>query len=80
MEPGASRLGILTIFAVSWFALGPAVWMAVIFLGMGRLQPSLRRPPLFASLAIPAAFLLHDVSTPEHFTIWAPYQTIDYKD
>jgi hypothetical protein len=76
----ASLLGILTFFAVSWFALGPAVWMAVIFLGMGLLQPSLRRPPLFASLAIPAAFLLHDVSTPEHFTIWTPYQTIDYKD
>jgi hypothetical protein len=29
----ASLLGILTFLAVSWFALGPAVWMAVIFLG-----------------------------------------------
>ena len=75
----ASLLGILTFCAVSWFALGPAVWMAVIFLGMGLLQPGLRRALVFASLAIPAAFLLHDVSTPQRFTIWTPYQTIDYE-
>src|SRR5271167_5029056 len=75
----ASLLGILTFFAVSWFALGPAVWMAVIFLGMGLLQPGLRRALVFASLAIPAAFLLHDVSTPQRSTIWTPYQTIDYE-
>ena len=75
----ASLLGILTFFAVSWFALGPAVWMAVIFLGMGLLQPGLRRSLVFASLAIPAAFLLHDGSTPQRFTTWTPYQTIDYE-
>jgi spermidine synthase len=75
----ASLLGILTFFAVSWFTLGPAVWMAVIFLGMGLLQPGLRRALVFTSLSIPAALLLHDVSNPEHFTIWTSYQTIDYE-
>ena len=60
-------------------ALGPAVWIAVIFLGMGLLQPGLRRSLVFASLAIPAAFLLHDGSTPQRFTTWTPYQTIDYE-
>jgi spermidine synthase len=75
----ASLIGILAFFAVSWLALGPAVWMAIIFLGMGFLQPGLRQALVFASLAIPAAFLLHDVSTPRHFTIWTPYQTIDYE-
>jgi hypothetical protein len=76
----ASLLGILTFLAVSWFALGPAVWMAVIFLGWDGCSLVCAAPPLFASLAIPAAFLLHAVSTPEYFTIWTPYQTIDYKE
>jgi spermidine synthase len=75
----ASLGGILLFFAVSWLALQPAVWMAVIFLGMGLLQRSLRRALVLVSLAIPAALLLHDVSTPQRFTIWTPYQTIDYQ-
>jgi spermidine synthase len=75
----ASLVGILTFVAVSWFALGPAVWMAIIFLGIGFLQPGLRHTLVFVSLAIPASLLLHDVSTPQRFTIWTPYQTIDYE-
>ncbi len=72
----ASLAGILGFFAVSWLALPPAVWMAVIFAGVGLLQDRARRGLLFASLAIPAALLLHDVSTPLHFTSWTPYQMI----
>jgi spermidine synthase len=75
----ASLVGILTFVAVSRFALGPAVWMAIIFLGIGFLQPGLRHALIFVSLAIPACLLLHDVSTPQRFTIWTPYQTIDYE-
>jgi spermidine synthase len=75
----ASLAGILTFFGISRLALGPAVWMAIIFLGVGLLQPGLLRALVFVSLAIPAALLLHDVSTPQHFTIWTPYQTIDYE-
>jgi spermidine synthase len=75
----ASLAGILAFFEVSWFALSPAVWMAIIFIGMGLLQNDLRRATLFASLAIPAAFLLHDVSTPQRFTLWTPYQMINYE-
>lgn len=72
----ASLAGILGFFAVSWLALPPGVWMAVIFVGVGLLQNRARRGLLFASLAIPAALLLHDVSTPLHFTSWTPYQMI----
>ena len=75
----ASLVGILAFFAVSRLALGPAIWMAIIFIGMGFLQPGLRQALIFASLAIPAALLLHDVSTPQRFTMWTPYQTIDYE-
>ena len=72
----ASLVGIFGFFAVSWLALPPAVWMAVIFVGIGLLQNRVRQGLLFASLSIPAALLLHDVSTPLHFTSWTPYQQI----
>jgi spermidine synthase len=72
----ASLAGILGFFAVSWLALPPGVWMAVVFVGVGLLQNNARRGVLFAALAIPSAFLLHDVATPMQFTSWTPYQMI----
>jgi spermidine synthase len=72
----ASLAGILGFFVVSWLALSPGVWMAVIFIGMGLLQDKARRGMLFAALAIPSAFLLHDIATPMQFTSWTPYQMI----
>jgi hypothetical protein len=54
------------------------VWIAVIFVGAGLLQPEWRRALLFCGLSIPAAFLLHDPSTPQEFTTWTPYQMIKY--
>jgi spermidine synthase len=44
---------------------------------MALLQDQVRRGLLFASLVIPAALLLHDVSNPSHFTLWTPYQQIE---
>jgi SAM-dependent methyltransferase len=73
----ASLVGIMAFFAVSWLALPPGVWMAVIFLGVALLQERKRNVLLFASLAVPAALLLHDVTTPTYFTVWTPYQLIE---
>ncbi len=73
----ASLVGILAFFAVSRFALPPAVWMAIIFLGFAALQPQMWRAVFLASLALPAALLLHDVSTALHFSVWTPYQLIE---
>ena len=59
--------------------LPPSVWIAVIFLGVGLLQDRAWRRIGLASLAIPAALLLHDVSTPKHFNFWTPYQQIEVR-
>jgi spermidine synthase len=73
----ASLAGILAFFAVCWFSLPPGVWVAGIFLGFGLLQDQARRGILIACVAIPAALLLHDVSTPLHYSFWTPYQQIE---
>jgi SAM-dependent methyltransferase len=75
----ASLGGILGFFAVSWLMLPPSVWMAVVFVGGALLQTGMQRRVLFACLSIPAAFLLHDVSTPLHFSTLTPYKLIEYR-
>jgi spermidine synthase len=73
----ASLAGILVFFAVCWLSLPPGVWVAGIFIGFGLLQDQARRRMLIAGVAIPAALMLHDVSTPSHYSFWTPYQQIE---
>jgi spermidine synthase len=75
----ASLTGILAFFAVSWAGLPPGVWIGIVFLGVGLLQDRTWRALGMAGLAIPAALLLHDVSTPTHFSLWTPYQQIEVR-
>jgi spermidine synthase len=72
-----SLAGILAFFLVSWLGLPPAVWLTVILMAIALLQAGLGTGIFFASLAIPALLLLHDVSGPEHFVRWTPYQQIE---
>ena len=72
----ASLVGILAFLAVSWFGLPPSLWVATVFLGLGLLQDQKRLAIGLACLAIPAALLLHDVSTPSDFSLWTPYQQV----
>ncbi len=72
-----SLAGILGFFAVCWISAPPPVWISVIFLGFGVLQATPRHKLFVASLAIPAAMLLHDAATPDHFSLWTPYQQIE---
>jgi len=73
----ASLAGILAFFVVSRFGFPPSVWMAIIFFAVALLQDQVPSGLWFAGLAIPAALLLHDVSTPSHFNLWTPYQQIE---
>ena len=73
----ASLAGILVFFAVSREGLPPAVWLGIVFLGMALLQPERRQQILLASFILPAVLLLHDASTPFHFSFWTPYQQIE---
>lgn len=74
---GASLAGILAFFAVSRGGLPPALWVGVIFIGMGLLQFEHRQQFVLASFVVPAVLLLHDVSTPFDFSLWTPYQQIE---
>ena len=73
----ASLVGIIAFFVVSWFALPPGVWMAVILLGVALLQSRTRTALFFASLGVPDALLLHDATTSTSSAVWTPYQLIE---
>ena len=72
-----SLVGILGFFAACWLSAPPAVWVAIVFVGFGLLQSQFQRKVLVACAAIPAVFLLHDATTPVHFTLWTPYQELE---
>ena len=73
----ASLAGILAFLALSWEGLPPAVWLGIVFLGMALLQSDRQQRILLATFVVPAVLLLHDVSTPFHFSFWTPYQQIE---
>lgn len=75
-----SLAGILAFFAVSWLALPPAVWFAIVLAGMALLQASRRNATWIAAAIVPVALLLFDPSTPHHFNLWTPYQQIEVED
>jgi SAM-dependent methyltransferase len=73
----ASLAGILAFFAVSRLGLAPAIWLGIVFVGMALLQSQRRQQIVMAAFVVPAALLLHDVSTESHFSLWTPYQQIE---
>jgi hypothetical protein len=75
-----SLVGILAFFGVSWLALPPAVWFAVVLLGIALLQANRSDGIRFAAAILPVAILLIDPSTPQHFNLWTPYQQIELED
>src|SRR5271157_1473287 len=75
-----SLAGILAFFAVSWFALPPAVWFIVVLAGMALLQYNRSDTVRIAAAVLPVALLLVDPSTPHHFNLWTPYQQIELED
>ena len=75
-----SLAGILAFFAVSWLALPPAVWFAIVLAGMALLQSNRSDTLWLAAAVLPVALLLFDPSTPHHFNLWTPYQQIEVED
>jgi spermidine synthase len=74
---GASLLGISLFFFVSVRTLPPAFWFSVVLLGFALLQEDWRWRIAVAALIVPAALLLHEKATADHFAIWTPYQEVD---
>ena len=75
-----SLLGILAFFAVSWMALPPAVWFAIVLAAMAVLQSGRNNSFRIAAAIVPMIFLLIDPSTKDHFNLWTPYQQIELAD
>ena len=75
-----SLVGILAFFSVSWLALPPTVWFAVVLLGMAVLQSKRSHAIWIAAAIVPVSLLLFDPSTPHHFNLWTPYQQIEVDD
>ncbi len=75
-----SLAGILAFFAVSWAALPPALWFAVVLAGMALLQSARDDRIRVAAAVVPIVFLLADPSTPQHYNLWTTYQQIEVED
>ena len=75
-----SLVGILAFFAVSWMALPPAVWFAMVLAGIAVLQPPGKERTLIGLAIIPAILLLLSPATVNHFNLWTPYQQIEVQD
>ena len=73
-----SLLGILSFLAVSRMMLQPWVWLGIVVAGFAVLQSTAKDRTLLLALLIPVALLLHDPSSRDHYTIWTPYQQIEY--
>ena len=75
-----SLAGIIAFFAVSWMALPPPVWFVTVLASVALLASRGTERILFAAAALPVALLLHDPSTPQHFSLWTPYQQIEAEE
>ncbi|HLW85305.1 MAG TPA: hypothetical protein VKR60_08840 [Candidatus Sulfotelmatobacter sp.] len=74
---GASLLGIGLFSIVSVAELPPAFWFGSILVGFASLQDGWKRRLVVAALIVPAAILLHERASKDHFSIWTPYQQVD---
>ena len=72
-----SLAGIAGFFAICGRMLPPTVWLPGILAGIAALQRRLSHALLVASLVLPAAAVLREASTPDHYPIWTPYQQIE---
>ncbi len=74
-----SLAGILAFLGICWLMLPPAVWLGAVLLGFAFLQTTRRDRILLTTLLIPLVLLLHDPSGPDHYSVWTPYQQIEFQ-
>lgn len=74
----ASLAGILAFLAASRLMLPPWFWLGIVLLGFALLQPTAERRILLGSLLVPLILLLHDPSSRDHYSLWTPYQQINF--
>jgi len=73
-----SLVGILAFLATSRLMLPPAFWLGAVLIGFAVLQAQRREQLLVCALIIPLVLLLHDPAERDGYTVWTPYQQIQY--
>jgi spermidine synthase len=73
-----SLVGILAFLGLSWLMLPPGIWLVLVLAGIALLQTEARDRTLLLILILPVALLLYDHNTADHFSVWTPYQQIEY--
>jgi spermidine synthase len=74
----AGLAGILAFLGASRLMLPPWIWMGIVLLGFAALQRNMERRILLTCLLIPLVLLLHDPSDRDHYSVWTPYQQINF--
>jgi SAM-dependent methyltransferase len=73
-----SLAGIFIFLGACRLMLPPTIWLSVVLAGFALLQPDRLTRYLMAGLIVPAVLLLHDPGTKDHFSVWSPYQQIEF--
>lgn len=58
--------------------LSPSVWFGLVIAGVALLQDLPRDRVRVAFLIVVVALFLRDSTSPDHYTVWTPYQQIEY--
>ena len=73
-----SLAGILAFLGLSWLMLSPWIWLVLVLAGIALLQTGARNRALLLFLILPVVLLLYDRNSPDHYSVWTPYQQIEY--
>lgn len=73
-----SLLGVVSFLAVSRLMLPPSVWFGLIVAGVALLQGLPKERVRVAFLIVIVGLFLHDPTSLDHYTVWTPYQQIEY--
>lgn len=74
----ASLLGILCFLGVSRLMLPPWIWLGIVLVGFAFLQTNARDRRIVLVSLVPMFLLLYAPSTRNRYTMWTPYQQIEF--
>ena len=73
-----SLAGILAFLGASHLMLSPSFWLGAVLVGLVFLQARAAARIAVAALLLPLVLLLHEPSDSDHWTMWTPYQQVQY--
>lgn len=73
-----SLAGILAFLGASRLMLPPSFWLGAVLVGFAFLQTTWKARFAAVGLVAPLLLLLHEPSDSDHYSMWTPYQQIQY--